>query len=93
MNATQSLMEIPFAEIAPIADRFDEQELQSWAMKRVNHLLCTEPDSCVHELGQIADWVQSEHPDWMTKDDYWLEFVRINTQVMRPAGWRGFFKI
>lgn len=91
MNATQSLMEIPFAEIAPIADRFDEDELQSWAMKRVNYLLSTEPDSCISELGQIAVWVRNNHSGWMEKDDYWVEFVRINTGVARSGRWLTLF--
>ena len=81
-------MEISCAEIEPIADRFNDQELQSWALQRISHLLSTEPGNCLNELRQIAEWVRRKHPDWIEKDGYWAEFVRINSQVMRSGGWR-----
>ncbi len=87
MNMSQNIEKMTFAELGPIAERFDEQALQCWALQRVYHILTVEPDNCLAELQRIAEWVRQRHPEWMKKDKYWAEFVRINARPRRARRW------
>lgn len=92
INTSENLEQLSFLELGPIAERFDQQVLQSWALQRIYHIQSTDPDNCLAELQQIAEWVQKCHTNWM-KDEYWAEYVRINARSKRTHSWLRFLKL